>query len=59
MKRDVEKLTRRRTALQARLANPAFVERADPVVVDEARAQEQDVARHLAKLEQILVALDA
>ena len=59
VKRDVEKLTRRRTALQARLANPAFVERADPVVVDEARAQEQDVARHLAKLEQILVALDA
>ncbi len=59
VKRDVEKLTRRRTALQARLANPSFVERADPVVVDEARAQEQDVARHLAKLEQILVALDA
>ena len=59
VKRDVEKLTRRRTALRARLANPSFVERADPVVVDEARAQEQDVARHLAKLEQILVALDA
>ena len=59
VKRDVEKLTRRRTALQARLANPSFVQRADPVVVDEARAQEQDVARHLAKLEQILVALDA
>ncbi|MCY3847066.1 MAG: valine--tRNA ligase [Acidobacteria bacterium] len=59
VKRDVEKLTRRRTALQARLANRSFVERADPVVVDEARAQEQDVARHLAKLEQILVALDA
>ena len=59
VKRDVEKLTRRRTALQARLANPSFVERADPVVVEEARAQEQDVTRHLAKLEQILVALDA
>ena len=59
VKRDLDKLTRRRTALRARLANPSFVERADPVVVDEARAQEQDVARHLAKLEQILVALDA
>ena len=59
VKRDVEKLTRRRTGLQARLANPSFVERADPAVVEEARAQEQDVARHLAKLEQILVALDA
>jgi len=59
VQRDVEKLTRRRTALQARLANPSFVERADPAVVEEARVQELDVARHLAKLEQILVALDA
>ena len=59
VKRDVEKLTRRRTALRARLANPSFVERADPAVVEEARNQEHDVARHLAKLEQILVALEA
>ncbi len=59
VQRDVEKLTRRRTSLQARLANPSFVERADPAVVEEARVQELDVARHLAKLEQILVALDA
>ena len=59
VKRDVEKLTRRQTALRARLANPSFVERADPAVVEEARTQEHDVARHLAKLEQILVALEA
>ena len=59
VKRDLEKLTRRQSALRARLANPSFVERADPAVVEDARAQEQDVARHLAKLGEILAALDA
>ena len=59
VQRDVDKLTRRRSALEARLANPSFVERADPAVVEEARVQQKDLARHLAKLEQILAALGA
>ena len=59
VRRDVDKLLRRRSAIQARLANPSFVERADPTVVEDARSQEGDLGRHLAKLEQILAALDA
>ena len=59
VRRDIDKLARRRSAIQARLANPSFVERADPAVVEDARAQEENVARRLAKLEQILDTLDA
>ena len=59
VKRDADKLLRRRTGLQARLANPSFVERADPAVVDDARVQEAELAQQLAKLQEILVELDA
>ena len=54
VKRDLEKLLRQRTALQGRLENRAFVEKADPAVVREARRQAADGARQQAKLEQIL-----
>ena len=54
IRRNLIKLTKQRDAVQARLANRAFVERADPAVVAEARSQEQDLAEHQAKLEQIL-----
>ena len=52
--RSLAKLTRQREVLQARLAKPAFVERADPEVVREAREQERVLAGRQAKLEQIL-----
>ena len=52
--RDLAKLARQRAALQARLENRAFVEKADPAVVREARQQAADLARQQAKLEQIL-----
>ena len=54
VKRDLEKLLRQRTALQGRLENRAFVEKADPAVVREARRQAAHGARQQAKLEQIL-----
>ena len=54
VRRSLAKVTRQREALQARLAKPAFVERADPEVVREARDQERVLAERQAKLEQIL-----
>ena len=57
--RELEKLGRQRTALQARLENRAFLEKADPAVVREARLQAEDAARQQAKLEQILQELGA
>ena len=54
VRRNLAKLVKQRDALKARLANRAFVERADPAVVAEARSQEQAVGRHQDKLEQIL-----
>ena len=54
VRRSLLKLVKQRSALQARLANAAFVERADPAVVAEARSQEQSIGQHQEKLEQIL-----
>ena len=54
VRRDLAKLVKQRGALQARLANVAFVERADPAVVEEARNQEQAIGQRQAKLNQIL-----
>ena len=54
VRRDLAKLVKQRGALQARLANVAFVERADPAVVEEARNQEQASGQRQAKLNQIL-----
>ena len=54
IKRDLAKLVKQRGALQARLANRAFVERADPDVVSEAGTQEQEIGLRQAKLERIL-----
>ena len=54
VQRNLTKLTKQRGSLQARLANRAFVERADPAVVRDAKTQEQTLAQHQAKLEQIL-----
>ena len=45
IRRNLTKLTKQRAAVQARLANRAFVERADPAVVGEARSQEQGSGR--------------
>ena len=59
VRRELEKLGRQRTALKARLENPAFLEKADPAVVREARQQAEDAARQQAKLEQILQELGA
>ncbi len=54
VRRNLAKLVKQRKALKSRLANSAFVERADPAVVDEARSQELAVGQHQEKLEQIL-----
>ena len=54
IRRDLAKLVKQRGALQARLANVAFVERADPAVVEKARSQEQVIGQRQEKLEQIL-----
>ena len=57
VKRSLEKLAKQRGTLQAKLANPSFVERADPTVVQETKTQEADIAQHQEKLEQILMEL--
>ena len=58
VRRDLTKLVTQRGALQSRLANVAFVERADPAVVAEARSREQTVGQRQAQLEQILAELE-
>ena len=55
--RELTRLTKQRGGLQARLANPAFVERADPEVVRDTRDQEAEVGRRQEKLERILAEL--
>ena len=55
--RELARLTKQRGGLQARLANPAFLERADPDVVRDTRDQEADVGRRQEKLERILAEL--
>jgi len=57
IRRDLEKLVRQRESVEARLKNKAFVERADPEVVAEARVQERDLRERQGKLEQILLEL--
>ena len=57
VKRNLAKLVKQRSALQARLANTAFIERADPAVVEDARSQEQAIGQHQEKLQQILAEL--
>ena len=54
VRRSLAKLTKQRGGLRTKLANRAFVERADPDVVRDARAQEQDLAQRQAQLERIL-----
>ena len=58
VRRDLSKLVKQRGALQSRLSKAAFVERADPEVVAEARNQEQEVGQRQAQLEQILAELE-
>ena len=55
--RELAGLTKQRGGLQARLANPAFLDRADPEVVRETREQETAVGRRQEKLERILAEL--
>ena len=55
--RDLAKLVKQRGALQATLANDAFLSRADPDVVRDRRVQERDVGQRQTKLEQILAEL--
>ncbi len=57
VRRNLAKLVKQREALKSRLANSAFVARADPAVVEEARSQELAVGQHQEKLEQILLEL--
>ena len=57
VRRDLAKLVKQRGALQSRLTNTAFVERAAPAVVEEARNQEQVFSQRQAQLEQILAEL--
>ena len=59
VRRDLAKVVKQRGSLQSRLSNVAFVERADPAVVEEARHQEQAVGQRQAQLEQILAELEA
>ena len=54
IRKSLAKLVQQRGALQIRLANRAFLERADPIVVREAKNQELDIAQRQEKLEQIL-----
>ena len=54
IRKSLAKLVQQRGALQTRLANRAFLERADPIVVREAKSQELDIAQRQEKLEQIL-----
>ena len=54
IRRDLEKVVKQREALRARLGTAAFVERADPAVVEEARSQEQNLSRRADTLQQIL-----
>ena len=58
VERSLEKLVKQRGALQAKLANPAFVSRADPAVVRQTQTQEEAIGQHQEKLEQILRELD-
>ena len=55
--RELARLTKQRTGLQARLANPAFLERADPDVVRDTRDQEAEAGRRQEKLARILAEL--
>tara|TARA_B100001123_G_scaffold81609_2_gene93011 strand:+ start:10374 stop:13040 length:2667 start_codon:yes stop_codon:yes gene_type:complete len=55
IRRDLEKLIRQRESVEARLGNKAFIERADPEVVAEARVQERGLRERQGKLEQILL----
>ena len=57
VRRSLEKVAKQRGTLQAKLANPAFVTRADPRVVQETQTQEEAIGRHQEKLEQILLEL--
>ena len=57
VRRDLAKLVKQRGSLQSRLVNAAFVERAAPAVVEEARNQEQAIAQRQAQLEHILAGL--
>ena len=54
IRKSLAKLTQQRGALKKRLATRAFLERADPIVVSEAKSQELDIAQRQEKLEQIL-----
>ena len=59
VRRELDKLVKQDDALASRLANSAFVERADPEVVREARARKKDLESRVTKFGQILEELDA
>ena len=59
VRRELDKLVKQDDALASRLANSAFVERADPEVVREARARKQELESRVTKFGQILEELDA
>ena len=58
VKRELAKLSKQRNLLQSRLANSAFVERAAPAVVVDAKNQEETIGQRQAQLEQILTELN-
>ena len=58
VKRELAKLSKQRNLLQSRLANAAFVERAAPAVVVDARNKEETIGQRQAQLEQILAELN-
>ena len=57
--RELARLAKQRGGLRARLANPAFLERAAPDVVRDTRGQEAEVGRRQEKLERILAELES
>ncbi len=57
--KQLEKLVKQRRGLQTQLGNPAFVERADPAVVTDAREREVEIGQRQQKLEQMLEELGA
>ena len=54
VRRDLEKVVKQRESVRARLGNVAFVERADPAIVEEARSQEQRLSRRADTIQRIL-----
>jgi len=57
IKKSLEKVSKHHVALKAKLANPAFIAKADPAVVQETKTLKESTGRHQEKLEKILMEL--